>query len=94
METLCLLAQQPEGGGGDGGGLLAGFGVLVCVFWILGLLAFLALEPGPHRREQLTALLWGDYPDDKAKASLRQALTHLRDALADSLRVDRAERLA
>ena len=56
----------------------------------LGLLAFLALEPGPHRREQLTALLWGDYPEDKAKASLRQALTHLRDALGDTLRVDRS----
>jgi DNA-binding SARP family transcriptional activator len=56
----------------------------------LALLAFLALERGPHSREQLTALLWGDYPDDKAKASLRQALTHLRDALGDALRVDRA----
>jgi DNA-binding SARP family transcriptional activator len=56
----------------------------------LGLLAFLALEPGPHRREQLTALLWGDYPEDRAKASLRQALTHLRDALGDILRVDRS----
>ena len=39
------------------------------------LLAFLVVEPGPHRREQLTALLWGDYPEDRAKASLRQALT-------------------
>jgi|SRR4051794_21617845 len=39
METLCLLAQQPEGGGGDGGAL-AGLGALVCVFWVLGLLAF------------------------------------------------------
>ena len=50
----------------------------------LGLLAFLALEPGPHRREELTALLWGDSPDEKARASLRQALTHLRDALGDA----------
>lgn len=39
METLCLLAQQPEGGG-DGGGVLAGLGALVCLFWGLGLLAF------------------------------------------------------
>ena len=38
----------------------------------LGLLAFLALEPGAHSREKLTALLWGDFPDDKAKASLRR----------------------
>ena len=56
----------------------------------LGLIAFLALEPGPHRREELTALLWGDSPDEKARASLRQALTHLREALGDALRVDRS----
>jgi DNA-binding SARP family transcriptional activator len=56
----------------------------------VGLLAFLALEPGPHRREELTALLWGDSPEEKARASLRQALTHLREALGDTLRVDRA----
>ena len=56
----------------------------------LGLLAFLALEPGAHRRERLTALLWGEFPEEKARASLRQALTHLRDALGDALRIDRA----
>src|SRR5688500_16756132 len=56
----------------------------------LGLLAFLAMEPGAHRREEVTALLWGDSPEEKARASLRQALTHLRDALGDALRVDRS----
>jgi DNA-binding SARP family transcriptional activator len=56
----------------------------------LALLAFLALERGAHRREKVTALLWGEYPEDKAKASLRQALTHLREALGDALVVDRA----
>jgi DNA-binding SARP family transcriptional activator len=56
----------------------------------LALLAFLVLEPRPHRREALTALLWSEYPDDTARASLRQALSHLRDALGDSLHVDRA----
>ncbi|MGE5731556.1 MAG: ATP-binding protein, partial [Gemmatimonas sp.] len=55
----------------------------------LALLAFLALEPGSHRREKITALLWGESPEEKAKASLRQALTHLRDALGDALFVDR-----
>ena len=55
----------------------------------LGLLAFLAMEPGAHQREEVTALLWGDSPEDKARASLRQALTHLRDAVGDALRVDR-----
>ena len=56
----------------------------------LALLAYLVVEPGSHRREHVTALLWGDYPEDKAKASLRQALTHLRDALGETIRVDRA----
>jgi len=56
----------------------------------LGLLAFLAMEPGAHRRDEVTALLWGDSPEEKARASLRQALTHLRDALGDTLRVDRS----
>jgi DNA-binding SARP family transcriptional activator len=56
----------------------------------LGLLAYLAMEPGAHRREEVTALLWGDSPEEKARASLRQALTHLRDALGDALRVDRS----
>jgi hypothetical protein len=39
----------------------------------LALLAFLALEPGPRSREELTALLWGESPEEKASASLRQA---------------------
>src|SRR5213082_3270530 len=56
----------------------------------LGLLAYLALEPGAHRREEVTALLWGEFPEERARASLRQALTHLRDAMGDALLVDRA----
>lgn len=44
----------------------------------------------PHRREALTALLWSEFPEDNARASLRQALSHLRDALGQTLRVDRA----
>jgi len=55
----------------------------------LALLAYLALEPGAHAREQLTALLWGDFPEAKARASLRQALLHLRQALGDALDVSR-----
>ena len=47
----------------------------------LALLAFLALEAGPRSREELTALLWGESPDEKASASLRQALSHLRSNL-------------
>lgn len=47
----------------------------------LALLAYLLLEPGVHSRERLAALLWGDAPDAQARASLRQALKGLRDAL-------------
>src|SRR5256885_3870980 len=56
----------------------------------LALLAFLALEPGQHRRDEVTALLWGEYPEKRAKASLRQALTRLRDALGAALLIDRS----
>ena len=55
----------------------------------LALLAYVALEPGAHTRDELTALLWGEYPEEKAKASLRQALTHLREQVPGVLRVER-----
>ncbi len=55
----------------------------------LSLLAYLALEPGPHSREELAALLWGESPDADARASLRQALKHLRDAIGPLLTVER-----
>jgi DNA-binding SARP family transcriptional activator len=45
------------------------------------LLAYLALSPGPHGREKLAALFWGDVPDEQARGSLRKALTALRQAL-------------
>src|SRR5262249_4390551 len=56
----------------------------------LALLAFLALEPGVHSRDAVMALLWGDFPEDKARASLRQSLAHLREALGDALHTDRS----
>ncbi|HEU4829291.1 MAG TPA: AAA family ATPase, partial [Gemmatimonadales bacterium] len=56
----------------------------------IGLLAYLALEPGPHSRETLAALLWGESGDEAARASLRQALLHLRDALGEAILADRA----
>jgi DNA-binding SARP family transcriptional activator len=59
----------------------------------LALLAFLVLEPGSHSREELAALLWGEHPDEQARASLRQTLTHLRAALGESLRITRASGL-
>ncbi|MGH7631597.1 MAG: ATP-binding protein [Gemmatimonadales bacterium] len=54
------------------------------------LLAFLLLERGPQPRERLATLLWGEHPDEAARASLRQALMQLRAFAGDVLRVTRA----
>jgi DNA-binding SARP family transcriptional activator len=56
----------------------------------LALLTYLVLEPGPHTREKLAGLLWGESTDDEARASLRQALKHLRGQLGEALRCDRS----
>ena len=56
----------------------------------LALLAFLTLEPRPHSREALAGLLWGESPEAEARASLRQALRHLRETLGAAIHADRA----
>lgn len=56
---------------------------------VLGLLAYLTLEPGPHSRDTLATLLWSDAGDEGARASLRQALRQLRNAFGDSIAADR-----
>jgi DNA-binding SARP family transcriptional activator/tetratricopeptide (TPR) repeat protein len=48
------------------------------------LLAFLALHPGAHARGRLAARFWPDVLDGSARASLRVALTELRQALGPS----------
>lgn len=45
------------------------------------MLAYLALYPGPHLRGRLAARFWPDVLDESARASLRVALTELRQAL-------------
>jgi DNA-binding SARP family transcriptional activator len=55
----------------------------------LALLAYLTLEPRPHSREALADLLWGESPETEARASLRQALKHLRDSLGGLVESDR-----
>lgn len=55
----------------------------------LALLAFLLLERRAHSREMLAGLLWGESPEAEARASLRQALKHLRDAVGETLQADR-----
>src|SRR4051812_44186192 len=45
------------------------------------ILAYLALNPGPHARGQLAAAVWPDVLDESARPSLRAALSELRRAL-------------
>ncbi len=48
------------------------------------LLAYLAVEADrPHRRDALAGLLWPDEPEPRARQSLRQALSYLRQAIGD-----------
>ena len=48
------------------------------------LLAFLAVEAThPHRREELTGLLWPEQPEETARANLRLSLHRLRKALQE-----------
>jgi DNA-binding SARP family transcriptional activator/predicted ATPase len=48
------------------------------------LLAYLVAEDDrPHPRHQLAGLLWPDFPDDKARRNLSQALYNLRQTLGD-----------
>ncbi len=56
----------------------------------LALLAYLALEPRAHSREELAGLLWGDSSESEARASLRQTLRAIRTSLGDVLRADRS----
>ncbi|HET9909359.1 MAG TPA: BTAD domain-containing putative transcriptional regulator [Anaerolineales bacterium] len=49
------------------------------------LLSHLILHPQTHSREKLAALLWGDFSDAQARASLRNALAILRKALGENL---------
>lgn len=55
----------------------------------LALLTYLVLEPGPHTREELAGLLWGESSEDQARTSLRQALKQLRSQLGDIFQRDR-----
>jgi DNA-binding SARP family transcriptional activator len=45
------------------------------------LLAYLALDPIPHRRERIAELLWPEGDGEDARASLRTALNYLRHGI-------------
>jgi DNA-binding SARP family transcriptional activator len=83
--VILTLLGPPSVGFTEGGALAPQPGAKV-----LALLAYLVLEPGPHTREELAGLLWGESSEFEARTSLRQALKHLRDALGDIVRADRA----
>ena len=51
---------------------------------VLGLLAYLAVEADrPHARASLALLFWPEQSEEKARHSLRQALSTLRRMLGD-----------
>jgi DNA-binding SARP family transcriptional activator len=55
---------------------------------LLALLAYVARRaPRPVTREELAALMWGERPEENARASLRQALFQLKRSLGDVLDV-------
>jgi predicted ATPase/DNA-binding SARP family transcriptional activator len=53
------------------------------------LLGYLAITGGRHSREKLAGLLWGDTPEDRAKASLRKSLSGLRKLFEGALIITR-----
>ena len=58
--------------------------------WLL--LAYLALNPGPHRRAIVAARFWPDVLDESARQSLRNAVWALRTSLGPAASVIRASR--
>src|SRR5438876_7303900 len=48
---------------------------------VLALLAYLVVEQGVHSRDKITALLWPESDEERGKASLRRALSYLRESL-------------
>jgi predicted ATPase/DNA-binding SARP family transcriptional activator len=51
------------------------------------LLIYLAVTRKVYSRSALAGLFWGDWPEDQARANLRQTLTKLRKAVGDHLTI-------
>ena len=72
---------------------IPGTGLRITARKQVAVIAYLALDRFSASRDLLAGLLWGDVPDAKARASLRQALSELRAThplLRQALRIDRA----
>lgn len=52
---------------------------------VQALFIYLAVTGRPHNREVLAGLFWGDKPEAKARASLRKAISNLRQLLGEYL---------
>ncbi len=52
-----------------------------------GLLYYLAVTRESHLRAKLATLLWGDFPEDKARVNLSKALSELRSLVRDHILV-------
>jgi DNA-binding SARP family transcriptional activator len=50
----------------------------------LALLAYLALKPGWHARDQIATLLWSETDTTSSQQNLRTVLAHLRDVLGEA----------
>jgi DNA-binding SARP family transcriptional activator len=82
--VVLSLLGPPSVGLTEGGPILPQPGAKA-----LALLTYLVLEPGPHTREELAGLLWGESSETEARTSLRQVLKHLRNALGEVIQSDR-----
>src|SRR5690554_2624330 len=60
----------------------------------LALLAYLAMEPGGHSRESLSALLWPEYDPSSAFKNLRQALWEIQKTLGEGWLISNREKVA
>lgn len=56
---------------------------------VVALLAYLVLDPRPHTRQHLAALLWPGADEEKSAMSLRQALSKLREVVGERVSADR-----
>ncbi len=67
-----------------------GKSVIVDTRKALALIAYLAITRSSHSRDALAVLLWGDYPQARARAALRRTLSVLNRALGgEAIEADR-----